>query len=440
MSIGTIVCLLFELLFAMLIVEIDIKTMIRNKKNTVFINAFSIVAKLIFSIVILKNFISLNLDLNQLKMNNLNNELWQSTKSLFTYNYSNLGSNAIEDMNISEKSRELFRICNSNGSILANPSSYYFTKDVVSEKERSLYGKYYPDYNYCMLINSQYLKENPIYDSENNLVDIPNEYGDSLIILVPEHYKNDEEEILKDYRQWYQFTRYIDEDERNKLLNQPIENHPEVKVNIKYIKDNQRSFLYNSSLEKENGNYLIDGILIVINSDNVGNDSYISYLSGGTLLSKANTNIDAYKQLKTYIDKADLGDIIKSVTSLYSSVEYSFYELNNNIKVKSISIIIILIMYIILIGISSSTYIEKNKAKNMIKKLHGYSFLNINKLLFIQISISWIVSLLTIIIWEKRILTYMIIFTLLFLSFDILITFVFLKKKEKIYVSVLKSK
>lgn len=67
-------------------------------------------------------------------------------------------------------------------------------------------------------MNSNYLHDNPVYDLNGKKINIDADYGDYLVILVPNKYRSNEADILKMYKEWYQFTRFIDEDKHKESI------------------------------------------------------------------------------------------------------------------------------------------------------------------------------------------------------------------------------
>lgn len=234
-----------------------------------------------------------------------------------------------------------------------------------------------------------------IYDVNGKEISIEDEYGDYLIILVPEKYKEINDELLELYKETYQFRRFIDEDIYSDHMNIEKTEHPEIKVEIIYTKNGQESFLYNPSLEIENQNAIIDAIHIVINSENVGGDSYLSFISGGSFFAKVDGRVegDPYSKIANDIKILNMEKDISSANTLYSEVDSYIYKLQNEINEYVISMIIVLILEILLTVYMIINYIQRNKYINAIKKINGYSYIRRHNKFILLIIGTWVAIL-----------------------------------------------
>lgn len=373
----TAIGVIISLLSVFIIYFIDISQMLKNRKPMKLMQILNYSAKLIFSTCLLLILINLLNNYKALIIQNPNKQKWEITKNYAFYEYKvSLSQESIQktEYDLGIKSKELFKFNNSKGAILISPSTKIIVESyggIINENE------YDPENGNNIIINSNYLKENPIYDSNNKKVEIESDYEDEdyLIILVPNKYKKNEKEISDIYKSWYQFKRYIDEDINNERNGLEKINHDEVKIEIRYIQDYQKTFLYNPNLNRTNNNYSINSILIIANSENMGGDSYLNYMTGGYFCPKITNINNPYNELHETINKVDLQDSIISTPLLYSRIDEYLFDLQQQINQSIFLLILLLIVEIIVTTFIVLNYLEREKIVNSIKLIHGYSFL-----------------------------------------------------------------
>lgn len=433
--ITTLIVILLSIFPILMIYFIDIVQMLKNRKPIGLMQILNYGSRIIFSTCLLVILMNVFLSYKSLLIQNPNKEKWKSTKNYTFYEYSyELSQDTIQktEYELGIKSQQLFKLNNSEGALLINPSDKIIAESngvIINEND------YYPDNGNSIIINSNYLKENPIYDIYNKRVDVNNEYGDYLIILVPIKYKNDEKEILDIYKKWYQFKRYIDEDINNEKNGIEKIEHPEVKVELIYIQDNQKTFLYNPTLEKENNNYSVNSILLIANSENMGGDSYLSYMTGGFFFPKVTNINNPYIELTEDISKTDLQDTIISTPLLYSKIDKYLFDLQQKINANIFLALLLLLVEIIILTFIVLNYLERNKIVNSLKMIHGYSFfkrhykfISIVSLTFIPMTI---IGILLNTQYLKNILTFIMLYIILSFIFIILLIKVLENKKAR---------
>lgn len=374
----TIMCLIISLIPCLFMYNIKINEMLKNKKPLRTIQILNYISKSIFSICLLIMAINIGINYKDLMLQNSNKENWEKTKNYCFYEYKNdysdYGKKEEQEMayKLGIMSKKLFKLNNLKGGILVSPSTGIKLKDMI--KGTINIEEYDPENGNAIHVNSNYIREHKILDLDDNVVDIPKEYGNSLILLVPNKYKEKESELLESYKQWYKFTRYVDEDIHNGNNGMSLDNYPDVNVNIIYIKDKQKHFLYNPNLEKQNNNYVEDSILIVVNSENMGGDSYLNYMSSGCFYPYVENSSDSYNELLGDLEKSGLQDTILSTPSLYSRVDEYLYNLQNKLNIRIFLAMIVVLAEVLITIFMVLNYVEQNKVINHIKMIHGYSF------------------------------------------------------------------
>ena len=394
----SIILIVVEMIMSLNIDNIKIKNMLNNKKPITLIQSLNYITKVTFSIVLVTIMINLISNYNNLISQNKNLEKWKSTNEYVYVNITNKyrdSEESIWDYNQGLRCKEFFKYYNNKRGLLVSPSDYILYNRFYEEERLNERKEYDPIDGNALEVNAEYLRKNPIRDTNGNIISIEDEYGDYLIILVPEQYKEDEADLLNLYKEVYQFKRFINEDLYNEHMNIEKVEHPEIKVEIIYTENGQESFLYNPLLEEKNQNCIKDAIHIVINSENIGGDSYSKYVSNNHFFAKVNGSVegDAYSKIYDSIKELNMEKDILSAYTLYSNVDSYVVKLENEIKEYIISMVITLLLEILLTIYMIINYIQRNKYINAIRKINGYSYIKRHNKLILLIVGAWLAIL-----------------------------------------------
>lgn len=442
----SIILIVVEMVISLNIDNIKIKNMLNNKKPITLIQSLNYITKVTFSIVLVAIMVNLISNYNNLISQNKNLEKWKSTNEYVYFNMTDKYRDSEEliwNYNQSLRCRELFKYYNNKGGLLVSPSNYFSYNNFYGKESLNTRKEYDPIDGIALEVNAEYLRQNPIRDTNGNIISIEDEYGDYLIILVPEKYKEDEENLLQLYKEIYQFRRFVNEDIYNEYMNIEKVDHPEIKIKIIYTENGQESFLYNPLLEEENQNSIIDSVHIVINSENIGGDSYTKYVSSNEFFAKIDGSVegDAYSKVYEVIKELDMEKDILSVYTLYSNVDSYIIKVENEIKEYIISVIITLFLEILLTIYMIINYIQRNKYINAIRKINGYSYIKRHNKLILLIVGTWMAILIG--GYVLRIFSFMEVLKVIIplALLEILIMYLVLKKIENDEIlSVLKIK
>ena len=442
----SIILIVVEMVISLNIDNIKIKNMLNNKKPITLIQSLNYITKVTFSIVLVAIMVNLISNYNNLISQNKNLEKWKSTNEYVYFNMTDKYRDSEEliwNYNQSLRCRELFKYYNNKGGLLVSPSNYFSYNNFYGKESLNTRKEYDPIDGIALEVNAEYLRQNPIRDTNGNIISIEDEYGDYLIILVPEKYKEDEENLLQLYKEIYQFRRFVNEDIYNEYMNIEKVDHPEIKIKIIYTENGQESFLYNPLLEEENQNSIIDSVHIVINSENIGGDSYTKYVSSNEFFAKIDGSVegDAYSKVYEVIKELDMEKDILSAYTLYSNVDSYIIKVENEIKEYIISVIITLFLEILLTIYMIINYIQRNKYINAIRKINGYSYIKRHNKLILLIVGTWMAILIG--GYVLRIFSFMEVLKVIIplALLEILIMYLVLKKIENDEIlSVLKIK
>lgn len=408
---------------------------LKHKKNTnliIFLNKFF---KIILSIIIILISMSVITTFSKTTklINNLNN--WDKSSDYGMFYPLNIG----EDNEIfkttpykffAQLSNELYPILNDNGSILIESRSY---------EDETL--KYYKENNMNVLltlkINPNYLNEFPIYDINNNAISI-SEDETNTILLIPEKYKENEQEILSEMR-FYRNAQY--EYEEEVLLN---EISPEIKnqdIQIIWIENDQKIFSFNSEVSKDDNNLISNPIVEVITLSNSVTCDRNTILGNGITDPLKIKLIDknpkkTYDKLIPILKELNLDDNLLYFVNIDTLTSSQLY----NLKTQLYFLYIIFIIFIILFFVVSIQYYSiiynKNKKDFIVKRIFGIGFFKTYNKFLLDFFISWIIQIILILFINKNIVMNIllpiiyIIIDFLFLNLSIII----LERKNKLSI------
>lgn len=215
-----------------------------------------------------------------------------------------------------------------------------------------------------IIINENYLKINPIYDVDNNLISESDFIENKFNILVPEckFYRINEikDSLCYSYESAYTHDSLAVDD-----------------INVIVYKDNTIINTFNANVNNSNFGEIENPIIYIYNHEYLSY-SLISAFTGGEYFVET-TSDNPYEELYPIIKEVGLEDIILEtpyISNTFSDT-ISFY---NQIVISNVfEIVIYLLGLIVLIYQFCRLYCECFKERIAIKMLYGYRFINIHK-------------------------------------------------------------
>lgn len=289
---------------------------------------------------------------------------WEKLKNYQDFNFGYIDQfptqdKVINELESSKKAQELYRICEEKGGILLNFSLY---SDLVTNAK-----------NKILITNANYIYLEEIKDIYgNNIKDIN---PDKLTILVPLKYKGYEHEVKEVIEKRILDLRFYIEEIYMKSKNTTLVLESDIEFEIKYIKDNQKAFLYTKIKDFMGNNYATNSIFVCVNSDIIGKSVCLAEMT--------KTNFKAYVGDSSF-DTVDLNTSIRSLSASNMIKIYNSYDNNLAVNIMEMHRVlksyeqIGLILLIIQICVSMTNiyiYHENFKQIHCIKKISGYSFL-----------------------------------------------------------------
>ncbi|MGL5417474.1 MAG: DUF1430 domain-containing protein [Clostridium sp.] len=396
-----------------------IRDMIKNKKPTQIIYVYSLFFKVLISFILVGLILNSVMLVFQYKDNMNALGVWNQTRDYVHVEYNQpIDILTEKGEEFVKKNQYLYSLLNSNG-ILCVPPTIYQVQQKNTENFKG-FGTYSLFYGNSILVNSNYLRKNPIYYENGERVNFKDDYGDYLIVLVPEKYKKDQKDVEAAVERWYEFKKYS----YINLLRQA--NHEKLvegkaPVKIYYIKNNQKTFLYNVYQTNQKMNYSYNSVIAIINSQNNAGLEYLSYITTGEFMPSIS---DGYNNLNNSIKKAGLENYILNKPTIYSEIANTIYELKTYLVLEIFSLIILIGTEVLVNVFIIISFKESNKMKDSIKRMYGYSFKDINfKFNMINIGI-WILICLMLLIIEQS--AEILLVALIFMIIDIIFSNIFL--------------
>ena len=361
------------ILLSLVIFRADVYSSLKNKKPLVLIAKANFIFKYLSLIIII--FVIVQLISGLMMKNKILKQMsyWQNTNK-YSYTVFNFNTtNNLAEIKTSFKFKNFFEDVNSN-AILCAPT-YGITGVIkLNNFANPLEDTSLQDGN-ALYANANYLKENPIYDINNKKVKVANNFGDYLIVLVPIKYKKDINQIKASYQKNYQMEKYITKSMYQQAIGGQYalspNDYPPVKVEIKFIRNNQKTPLYN--IRKP---YSVNSCIAILDGINMGADTYESLLSRGTVFVNNSYN---NRLMKSAIKESGLTNNLVATPTLYSRVSAYMYKLQKELSVDLFCIAILIFTQILISIFAVVNYIERNKMIFAVKVLGGYSNFEIIK-------------------------------------------------------------
>ena len=268
----------------------------------------------------------------------------------------------------SEKYKKFFQLNNSKGGIYVD----LYLPDKLNSSQPIT------DNQPTMVVNNNYLLNNPVYDINGNQINIPEHFTRNMNILVPEKLRNHHNEIYDYYRRLY-------------IKDRKLGNYD---VNILYVQNNQKLFTYNIYITP----WIYEPIIEVISYNNM--PSYFYFNVSSSYYPKFENIENPYEELKSDLVESGIDSTILSINSLYNQVA-DLIERHEQQTYNSIYVLILYIVLLILcIAEFAGIYFEKNKYYNSILKIYGYKFIKRITHFFIINGLVWVITISCILIFN----------------------------------------
>lgn len=244
--------------------------------------------------------------------------------------------------------------------VLINPEDYSFGED---SKALSGYGKY------TVYINNNYLKKNPIYDTQGKQVNIDEASlkHNETVVLVPEQYRGEAAKIQAYYDKWYLFSRYANEGGAEKdPLNRTIT------VRLLFVKSNQTYFAFDTELSDYEENFIHDPFAVLVTKENMGSDHYTFHITNGHYMaevSRRQSADDIYKSVRL----SSLEQELVELPTVYSCVDAQIEKYTASIAQASLILALSILITAVITVYLTRNFMAEHKKTILVKKMLGYA-------------------------------------------------------------------
>ena len=169
-------------------------------------------------------------------------------------------------------------------------------------------------------VSREYFKWNPIETEDGSELNKQIVLDDlTLNLLVPDQYRDMEQEILAAWREYFYFEKVEAENNYNEMAGREERldiTEDQLTVNIIYVKDGQRYFTYRSDCASADRSWITDP-LVQIYTGNIHCNYAHSFLTQWTYIpSKADSPEKAYQEIAPYILECGAQESLKELRPL----------------------------------------------------------------------------------------------------------------------------
>lgn len=385
-----ITLLLFSILLIIFINKnINILHILKGQKITEKLNRVVLISKVVISLIVCFLVGLLFNQYNTLQKKLLNVSYWNQTENIYKTCISNQGQDYSLALDREYNNRlyslyknlkvhkNAFIIDATNYSVLEeNGDNITYLHDVNAQSGNPEYSPY----RKSIVIDEGYLNINPIKTSDNTSIHTRLNSKDNVLnVLVPEKYKDVENDLHNSYLDDFYFAKIKVDNIYNKELKLPLNNtkKEDLNINIIYVKNNQKYFTYSDFRGSgKDHHYITDPVCIIY--DGKVDNSFLAAYASHSLYFFDNSKGYAYENISRYLKDSETNMVVRQVESVYKDVN----EALNDLKVRTKNLLFTLIMLVAIAVVFSITYIrlyyENNSYKLYLKTIMGYNFINIH--------------------------------------------------------------
>ena len=360
--------------------NINILTVLKGEKTTTKLDVIVLISKFLVSLII---FFITNSFFNQ--YNNLQNKLnninyWDNTKNVYKTTLSDQGqySSLALDRQYNNKLYLLYEDLKANKNAFIINSTDYMVLDEKNDDVTYVYNiamknghKEYDTDGKSIVIDEGYLNVNPIESADNTSIKAKlNPNANVINILVPEKYKDVEQDIYNIYLDNFYFNKVTVNNHYNEALHLPLNTllKSDLDVNIIYVRNNQKYFTYSNNTGSERDHhYITDPVCIIY--DGKVDTSYIGAYVSDNLYFFDDSQGDAYQNILPYLNNSKTNQLVQSVTSLYKDVNQEINTLNEMNRSMLFAIVSLALISFVFSITYIRLYYQNNLYKLYLKKL-----------------------------------------------------------------------
>ncbi|MBD5134747.1 MAG: DUF1430 domain-containing protein [Lachnospiraceae bacterium] len=226
-------------------------------------------------------------------------------------------------------------------------------------------------------VNPNYLIQFPVLDENGKEITISEKETD-WILIVPEKYKEQEEEIVEIFSEDRKDCYETSEDVYGEEISAVVKNQ---NVKIIWMKDNQKIFSFNSNVYPENNNMIEEPVIQVMTTNNSCTiDRYCVQGNGTTDPLKLKISGDSkktYESLKDLLSSQQLDDNLKHIVSCNEEAAQKLNTIYANIRLSAMLLAVLIFVWLLNSFQSTVILFDKNKKDFVIKRISGWNWQSI---------------------------------------------------------------
>jgi len=257
------------------------------------------------------------------------NSKWEECKSLYTtvVHYSGEDDSTEKYLEIAERSQELLKLLEENVDAFIMNAYNYQSMDDEGTPLYTMNGLSYPveiaPNGQCIQVSKNYFHFNPIETADEGNLEDQLTYDDlTLNVLVPEKYRDMESQIIEAHRADFFFQKVTAENDYNEMAG--IDKRSEVtendlKINVIYVKDNQKYFTYRTDCAAQTDNWITDPVVQVYTHNIHCNYAHSAMSQWVYFPSDAGNTEGAFTEIQPFISQCGTEDSFQKVESVYEN-------------------------------------------------------------------------------------------------------------------------
>lgn|GEM_PF-1687781 len=364
--------LVFSIVTFIVIANVSITGMLKRLRPLRFVNVFNMLAKITLMVLVI--FLGHNALIQYAAVSNFHEERyadWEKARELYIIPSLN---GTIEELTSAEfyhNLQGLYARFNNNGAILAQ----FF---IFSPQFRSVNDNIVPYES--AIVNPNYLKEFPVFDSHGEIVEISEE-AIEMILLVPEAFRAEENQIREYYAEYQKGAR------GEAWVTQAGIYKEDQNLILIWVKNGQQYFTFDVTINPDDGNRISNSvdnpdsdlfvgncILAVLTEKNGVPFEYDMTMGMGLDSLKIKTHsMDPESEIREILRRQGLENNAGDIVALYDVIAQEVEVSLETIRMTLFAIGVLLLTVFAIIIQSIYNYFDKNQKLICIRTFLGHS-------------------------------------------------------------------
>ena len=291
-------------------------------------------------------------------------------------------------------SEEFYRVLNEKGSLLINAGDYEAWRF-------QWHGDSLDQINWIsdlgswrnLRVNPNYLNAFPLYDINGDVVEI-SEDDERFILLIPESYQAQEEEILAHFQEVREWDARISITHYGALDSFELR-HPEFE--IIWLQNNQQVFSFHPNVFPENHNFIVDPFIQVITLANMlPTDRFL--VGGGGARDPLKVRLTGQNPAATFeglLPTLQALGLEGNLPPLVTVNEWALEQITNLQGNMNMTLLVGAVLFLIALGLSLQNLVltfKQYKQKFIVNRVFGATFFGAYKKYFTYFTVTWLVQ------------------------------------------------